>query len=85
MAPFLIGLVVVVVLIAVFAIGLYNNLVRSRNQVKNAFAQIDVQLLCVEVVGTEAAQVQPIGDGVAQGSLDGRMLVDRFRHAGRRG
>ncbi len=27
-----------------YAIGIYNNLVNSRNRVKNAFAQIDVQL-----------------------------------------
>ena len=44
MIPLIIGLVVVAVAIAIFAIGLYNNLVRSRNQVKNAFSQIDVQL-----------------------------------------
>lgn len=31
-------------LVVLFAIGLYNNLVRQRNQYKNAFAQIDVQL-----------------------------------------
>ena len=44
MMPFIIGLVVVVIIVAIFAVGLYNNLVRNRNQVKNAFAQIDVQL-----------------------------------------
>jgi len=41
------GLIIVVVLVilvgAVFA-GLYNSLVRSRNQVKNSWSQIDVQL-----------------------------------------
>jgi LemA protein len=31
-------------LLAVFAIGIYNRLVNLRNRVKNAFAQIDVQL-----------------------------------------
>lgn len=31
-------------LVVLFAIGIYNNLVRQRNQFKNAFAQIDVQL-----------------------------------------
>ncbi len=35
--------VVVIVIIAIFA-GTYNGLVRLRNQVKNAWAQIDVQL-----------------------------------------
>jgi LemA protein len=35
---------VVLVLIAVFAVGIYNRLVTSRNGYKNAFAQIDVQL-----------------------------------------
>jgi len=34
----------IVVLVAVFVIAVYNRLVASRNQYKNAFAQIDVQL-----------------------------------------
>ena len=34
----------IVVVIAVAFIGMYNGLVRLRNQVKNAWAQIDVQL-----------------------------------------
>lgn len=34
----------VAVLLVVWLIGLYNGLVRKRNQVKNAWAQIDVQL-----------------------------------------
>lgn len=34
----------VVVLLILFFIGIYNSLVRSRNEVKNAWAQIDVQL-----------------------------------------
>lgn len=40
---FLIFVAIVVGLIA-FAIGIYNSLVNLRNRVKNAFAQIDVQL-----------------------------------------
>ena len=36
-------LVIVAVLLAIF-VGIYNGLVRRRNQVKNAWAQIDVQL-----------------------------------------
>jgi len=40
---FLIGLGVIVFLLLV-AVGLYNSLVRLRNTVKNAWAQIDVQL-----------------------------------------
>jgi len=40
----LIVVLVLVVAVAIFAIGLYNNLVRSRNQVKNQYSQIDVQL-----------------------------------------
>lgn len=43
MTSFLIFLAIVVV-VAVYAIGIYNNLVNSRNRVKNGFAQIDVQL-----------------------------------------
>ncbi|CAN5230294.1 LemA family protein [soil metagenome] len=31
-------------LVAIFAVGIYNRLVNLRNRVKNAFAQIDVQL-----------------------------------------
>ena len=34
----------IVVVIAAWVIGIYNGLVRLRNQVKNAWAQIDVQL-----------------------------------------
>ncbi|MBS1236601.1 MAG: hypothetical protein H6R46_1396, partial [Proteobacteria bacterium] len=34
----------VIILLIVFVIGLYNRLVTLRNRVKNAFAQIDVQL-----------------------------------------
>jgi len=33
-----------VVLLAMFVVGIYNNLVRLRNRFKNAFSQIDVQL-----------------------------------------
>ena len=43
----LIGLMVIgglVVLLVLWAIGIYNGLVRLRNQVKNAWSQIDVQL-----------------------------------------
>jgi LemA protein len=41
-APIIVGIVVVILII--FLIGNYNALVRLRNQVKNAWAQIDVQL-----------------------------------------
>jgi LemA protein len=34
----------VIVLIVIWIIGMYNGLVRLRNQVKNAWSQIDVQL-----------------------------------------
>ena len=37
-------LVGVVLIVAVIVIGIYNGLVRLRNRVKNAYAQIDVQL-----------------------------------------
>jgi LemA protein len=37
-------LVVVVIVLAVFAIGIYNSLVTLRQRYKNAFSQIDVQL-----------------------------------------
>jgi LemA protein len=40
---FLIFLAIIVAVI-VYAVGIYNNLVNLRNRVKNAFAQIDVQL-----------------------------------------
>ncbi len=36
--------VIILVVIALFAAGIYNKLVRLRNQVKNAWSQIDVQL-----------------------------------------
>ena len=34
----------IVVVVAFFAVGIYNGLVTARNAYKNAFAQIDVQL-----------------------------------------
>ena len=37
-------LLVVPALIIIFAIGIYNALIRLRNQVDNAWSQIDVQL-----------------------------------------
>lgn len=40
----LIIFVVVIALVAVVMVGVYNSLVRSRNQVDNAWSQIDVQL-----------------------------------------
>ena len=43
MISFLVFLAIVVVL-ALYTIGIYNKLVNFRNRVKNAFAQIDVQL-----------------------------------------
>lgn len=39
-----IALVVLVIVLAVFIIGIYNGLVRQLNEVKNAWSQIDVQL-----------------------------------------
>ncbi|HEX8941374.1 MAG TPA: LemA family protein [Candidatus Limnocylindrales bacterium] len=44
MSPGLIVLIVVVVLIAVFVIGIYNGLVQRRLRIDEAFAQIEVQL-----------------------------------------
>ena len=43
MTSFVIFLVVIGALVA-YVVGIYNNLVNQRNRVKNAFAQIDVQL-----------------------------------------
>ena len=43
MIPAIIIVVIVVLLLIIF-IGIYNGLVGLRNQVKNAWAQIDVQL-----------------------------------------
>ena len=37
-------LIVVLVLLVVWAVGVYNGLIQSRNKVKNAWSQIDVQL-----------------------------------------
>jgi LemA protein len=44
MAPVLFGLLVIIVLAILFVIGIYNSLVRLRNQVDNSWSQIDVQL-----------------------------------------
>ena len=43
MVPLLIIIIIVVVL-GLFAVGMYNNLVKLRNAVEGAWAQIDVQL-----------------------------------------
>jgi LemA protein len=43
MVPFIIVVVILILLIA-FIIGIYNALIRLRNQVDNAWSQIDVQL-----------------------------------------
>jgi len=43
MSGFLI-FVIVVAVVAIYAVQIYNSLVRLRNQVKNAWSQIDVQL-----------------------------------------
>lgn len=40
----LLGVLVVVILIVMWAVGVYNNLVALRNRVKDQWAQIDVQL-----------------------------------------
>lgn len=40
----MVGFLGIIVLLVVIFIGMYNGLVRMRNQVKNAWAQIDVQL-----------------------------------------
>lgn len=40
-----IALIVCVVLMLFWLVGIYNGLVATRNQIKNAFAQIDVQLI----------------------------------------
>ena len=42
--PTLIVVLIVVVLLVIFVIGIYNALVRLRNQVDNSWSQIDVQL-----------------------------------------
>jgi LemA protein len=42
--PALIVVVVIVVLLIIFVIGVYNALIRLRNQVDNSWSQIDVQL-----------------------------------------
>jgi LemA protein len=42
--PALIVVAVIVVLLIIFVIGVYNSLIRLRNQVDNSWSQIDVQL-----------------------------------------
>jgi LemA protein len=44
MSWFLIIVIVVVVLLAIYLISAYNGLIRRRNQIENAWSQIDVQL-----------------------------------------
>lgn len=40
----LVVLLILIAVVAMIAVGMYNGLVRSRNQVKNAWSQVDVQL-----------------------------------------
>lgn len=42
--PIIIGIVVILLLLAVFVVVIYNGLVALRNQVQNSWAQIDVEL-----------------------------------------
>src|SRR5271169_6418273 len=73
MAALIIILAIIVVLFLIF-IGIYNGLVRLRNQVKNAWAQIDVQLKrrydlipnLVETVKGYAAHERGVFDEVTQ-------------------
>lgn len=44
MGTIMIVIVSIIVLLAIWAIGIYNSLVNKQNQVKNAWSQIDVQL-----------------------------------------
>lgn len=44
MSGFFIAILVIIALVAFFIIGIYNRLVRLRNEVKNSWSQIDVQL-----------------------------------------
>jgi len=44
MGAFLIGLLILAAIVVMALIGIYNGLVRMRQQVKNAWSQIDVQL-----------------------------------------
>jgi LemA protein len=44
MLGFLVAILIIIVLLVFFVIGIYNALVRLRNQVQNAWSQIDVQL-----------------------------------------
>ena len=44
MDPLTIALIVIVAVVVLFVIVLYNSIIRLRNQVKNSWAQIDVQL-----------------------------------------
>lgn len=44
MGTVLIAIIAIIGFLAVWLIGMYNNLVEMRNQVKNAWSQIDVQL-----------------------------------------
>lgn len=41
---FTISIIAIIVILALFLIGIYNRLITLRNQVKNAWSQIDVQL-----------------------------------------
>ncbi len=42
--PIILLILVLIVFSAVFIVGIYNSLIARRNQIKNSFAQIDVQL-----------------------------------------
>ena len=76
----------IVVVVAFFAVGIYNGLVTARNAYKNAFAQIDVQLqrrfdLIPNLVETakgylshERETFEAVTEGMLNGAL-GRLMV----------
>ena len=74
MMGIVVALIVLVVIVALVLMGMYNRLVRLRNRIENAWAQIDVQLQrrydlipnLVETVKSYAAHEKGVLEGVTQ-------------------
>ena len=84
--------IVVIVLLALFAVSIYNGLVTARNAYKNAFAQIDVQLtrrhdlipnLVETVKGYIAHERRDAGRGDHRAQRRGERAEGRRRQSGR--
>ena len=86
-------IVVIILLVIVYLVAAYNGLIRRRNQIENAWSQIDVQLKrrhdlipnLVETVKGYAEHEKSTLDAVIQARNAAVAARPPVRHGGRRG